>query len=843
MRKIGLSALFVATLIISGLSTLTMAQSNWFDTNWGYRRPVAISNPSGVQISEYQVEVRLDSSFDFSKAKNDGSDLRVTNTDGETLIPFWIETWNPAQSIASIWARVPSLPPGGTTIYLYYGNSTASSVSNGEATFDAYDGFESYIVGYPPGAGMTNPGEWSRYSGNPLITEGPPGAWDDHGATFASVIWDDRTNEFRMFYHGFSFSGVHQIGLASSTDGLHWTKSSRNPILTPTPGAWDSQQVRVPMVWKEGINDYRMIYTGVGGGVTQAGYAYSSDGVNWTKYPTPVFNDPNWAHDQTENWGVIKVGSQYLMWYSNLGAPRESGIAVSTDLIHWTPYQPDPIFKSSGNPSDDRYSQFCPFSFKYGNYYYVLVPSYDSGSNYSEYYLYRSSSPYFPESDRHLVRVSHMVGASGQWDSHDNDTPFVLTLDIQRSVFYNNQLWVYYAAEGGTDLWKEGLLIEQDIARALSDASLPGSQLDWTAAGDVTVVGSPVRQGARSVRQNDISTSDNTQLRGYFEQMNRGVVSAWMRRNSTSLGDYELYLYGGSTLACIAGLGRNGRFWYWDGTYHDTSVSWSTDTWYLINVAFDATTYRYDFFVYNETLTKLVSIKGISFDNSSSFVDSAMLYTSLGYTGQGYGDDFRVRKSVGTEPAVSVAPEEQNELLPTISSLNPASATAGGPGFTLYVNGTNFIPTSIVRWNGSDRPTTFVSSQQLTAQIPSSDIALPGAAAVSVFNPGGGASNSVTFIINAPNPVPTITSISPDVAKAGGPGFTLFVNGTNFIPSSIVRWNGSDRTTTVVSNQQLTAEITSADITLPGTATVTVFNPAPGGGTSNTINFCLCNCQ
>ena len=59
----------------------------------------------------------------------------------------------------------------------------------------------------------------------------------------------------------------------------------------------------------------------------------STNGINWTKYATnPVFNDPTWAHNSTENWGVIKVGTQYLMWYSDLNGPRQSGIATSTNL-------------------------------------------------------------------------------------------------------------------------------------------------------------------------------------------------------------------------------------------------------------------------------------------------------------------------------------------------------------------------------------------------------------------------------------------------------------------------------------------------------------------------------
>ena len=86
---------------------------------------------------------------------------------------------------------------------------------------------------------------------------------------------------------------------------------------------------------------------------------------------------------------------------------------------------------------------------------------------------------------------------------------------------------------------------------------------------------------------------------------------------------------------------------------------------------------------------------------------------------------------------------------PTLSSLSPADAAVGGPAFTLTVNGSNFVSGSVVRWNGAARPTTFVSSTRLTASIPASDIASGGEAPITVTNPGGGASNAVTFGINA----------------------------------------------------------------------------------------------
>ena len=104
---------------------------------------------------------------------------------------------------------------------------------------------------------------------------------------------------------------------------------------------------------------------------------------------------------------------------------------------------------------------------------------------------------------------------------------------------------------------------------------------------------------------------------------------------------------------------------------------------------------------------------------------------------------------------------------------------------------------------------------------------------------GGGTSQSLTNQPPPPsaNPVPTITTISPGGTSAGGVAFTLTINGTNFVAAAMVNFGGTARTTTFVNTTQLTAAIPAAAIASAGTPAVTVTNPAPGGGTSNAVNF------
>jgi hypothetical protein len=91
---------------------------------------------------------------------------------------------------------------------------------------------------------------------------------------------------------------------------------------------------------------------------------------------------------------------------------------------------------------------------------------------------------------------------------------------------------------------------------------------------------------------------------------------------------------------------------------------------------------------------------------------------------------------------------------------------------------------------------------------------------------------SLTIAAPAPNLVPVITSLNPPLAPANT-AITLTVNGANFVPSSVVQWNGVARSTTFVSGTQLTASITYVDTQSVGTADVSVFTPAPGGGSAS----------
>ncbi|HMC61828.1 MAG TPA: IPT/TIG domain-containing protein, partial [Candidatus Solibacter sp.] len=165
-----------------------------------------------------------------------------------------------------------------------------------------------------------------------------------------------------------------------------------------------------------------------------------------------------------------------------------------------------------------------------------------------------------------------------------------------------------------------------------------------------------------------------------------------------------------------------------------------------------------------------------------------------------------------------------NPPAPVIASLSPSSASTGAAGFSMTVNGANFVAGATVQWNGVPLATSFVNTGRLVAPVPANFLTAELSAAVSVANPGGAVSNSMTFTINPPPPA--ISAVSPASATAGGAPFTLTVTGLNFAVNSVLRWNSTPLATTFVSVTQVTGAVTADAIAVAGAASVTLINPS-----------------
>jgi hypothetical protein len=169
---------------------------------------------------------------------------------------------------------------------------------------------------------------------------------------------------------------------------------------------------------------------------------------------------------------------------------------------------------------------------------------------------------------------------------------------------------------------------------------------------------------------------------------------------------------------------------------------------------------------------------------------------------------------------------------PTISAINPTTVTAGSGALTLTVSGSGFVNTSVVEVGGVPESTTYVSSSQLTATVPASQMASGTELAVVVSNGSVSSGSGTPLNLEVDNPAPAIASVSPTMEVTGATSPVVTVTGTGFVPATVINVNGSARTTTYTSATQVTIALSAADISTAGSLSLIAVNAKPGGGTS-----------
>lgn len=112
---------------------------------WQYKREISIDN-RGDKVSDAVIQIQFNNEeFDYTKVKAAGADIRFSTSSGKLSgagLPYWIEQWND-NGVSRIWVKVPMLKAHSKAIIqMYYGNSDAQAVSNGNTTFLFFDDFE-----------------------------------------------------------------------------------------------------------------------------------------------------------------------------------------------------------------------------------------------------------------------------------------------------------------------------------------------------------------------------------------------------------------------------------------------------------------------------------------------------------------------------------------------------------------------------------------------------------------------------------------------------------------------------------------------------------------------------
>lgn len=201
---IGISTLAVAG---AGLAYYFITKDNadvlgWMNSNWLYRKAISVEN-SGTELINEDVLITVDTAslVTTGKIQNDCDDLRFTDSDETTSLTYWVEGGCNSTN-TQIWVRIPSLTAGGKTIYMYYGNPSATNLEeawtgefmllNSTSCPTGWTRKTEYDGKYAYGAATygTSGGAATHNNGTPSCTTGGPSAstytQSDSGGTTAS---------------------------------------------------------------------------------------------------------------------------------------------------------------------------------------------------------------------------------------------------------------------------------------------------------------------------------------------------------------------------------------------------------------------------------------------------------------------------------------------------------------------------------------------------------------------------------------------------------------------------------------------------------------------------------
>ena len=197
---------------------------------------------------------------------------------------------------------------------------------------------------------------FERHGSTPVLSGGSIDSWDAGGAGFQDVRKEDST--YWMWYSAGDANGT-RIGVATSEDGLEWVKDTANPVLSPLLTS-EQPHVLQPCVVKVG-QLYYMFYLGGQYSNRSVFFAYSTDRLHWTRgSSSPVLTGGSQSWEGTTIGGiyVIYMAGQFRMWYSSVTPSGQWQIGYATSSI-----APLSISKASGTASVATLSQNFPNPF------------------------------------------------------------------------------------------------------------------------------------------------------------------------------------------------------------------------------------------------------------------------------------------------------------------------------------------------------------------------------------------------------------------------------------------------------------------------------------------------
>jgi predicted GH43/DUF377 family glycosyl hydrolase len=196
--------------------------------------------------------------------------------------------------------------------------------------------------------GTSNSAQWIDYGGNPVLTKNNHPS-SPNAISMGKVIYDNSI--YKMWYVAIYNSGVTNIWYAESPNGINWNTIGSSPVLSPgTSGSWDDHAVFPAAVMKVN-NQYRMYYNAWRDnyGMMSVGLAFSTDGIHWEKNAAPVIAANSQYYEIGLEDVIIKdslyIG--YLHYFNSSLDNSKIGIATSLNGINWSMYAGNPILTAT----------------------------------------------------------------------------------------------------------------------------------------------------------------------------------------------------------------------------------------------------------------------------------------------------------------------------------------------------------------------------------------------------------------------------------------------------------------------------------------------------------------
>jgi len=239
------------TLVVLGLALGSLVgcggslPENGYDSSWGYRKQITIVGTTDGAQTNYQMKLTVhynsgsswaDDVYLDSHSQGDFDDIRFTRDDGVTPMPYWVEeTTNYNNTV--VWVKFSSVPvsPSSGVFYIYYGNSSATSASNGPSTWNYYEDMETDINNFTDfwetgmisrATDQVKHGSYSLKIVDVSATELGGFKYWIEGVEKARFLWWQRMAQNNQTFP----NSVQDTREGPSYDGPHWRLNDRGQV-------------------------------------------------------------------------------------------------------------------------------------------------------------------------------------------------------------------------------------------------------------------------------------------------------------------------------------------------------------------------------------------------------------------------------------------------------------------------------------------------------------------------------------------------------------------------------------------------------------------------------------